>query len=342
MRLSDSQQAAAVSSPSGQAGSAVVGVDIGGTKTAVCLSLDLPEVLWRYEFATEPESGPEHALRTIVTSIRQGLTETGSVAKSIGVSCGGPLDSTAGVIQRPPNLSTWHDIHITSLLAREFGVACALENDANAGALAEHRFGAGRGTQHMVFLTLGTGFGAGLILHGRLFRGASNMAGEIGHVRLTRSGPAGHGKEGSVEGWVSGGGMARLGVQIVEEALANGEQTTLAGKLADLTARDIATGLHGHDAVAKRIVNLSGSRLGEALAILVDILNPERIVIGGLALRFGEHLLGPARAMLQKEALSGPVAICEIVPAQLGERIGDVAALCVAPEGSTSWQITRN
>lgn len=313
---------------------ALVGVDIGGTKTAVCLSVNAPEVIWRHEFPTRPEDGPEHALQSIAAAIAQGLGETGCRPSAIGVSCGGPLDSTAGVIQRPPNLWTWDEVPITSLLGKKFKVRCALENDANAGALAEHRFGAGRGTRHMIFLTLGTGLGAGLILQGKLFHGASNMAGEIGHVRLTETGPVGHGKAGSIEGWASGGGMARLGVSLVEKAIANGEETALASKLGGLTARDIGAELQKGDRVAQKIVAASGARLGEALAILVDILNPEKIVIGGLALRFGEQLLGPARASLLKEALPASVAACEIVPAELGERIGDVAALCVASGSS--------
>ena len=209
---------------------------------------------------------------------------------------------------------------------------CALENDANAGALAEHRFGAGRGIDHMIFLTLGTGVGAGLILNNQLFRGASNMAGEIGHVRLTEHGPAGHGKDGSVEGWASGGGMARMGVQLIQEALANGEHTSLAEKLSNLTAREIATELRNGDPVARRIVAVSGGRLGEALAILIDVLNPQRIVMGGLALRLGEEFIASARTMLYREGLADSVNACEIVPAELGERIGDVAALCVAME----------
>lgn len=330
MHSNDSRDEGAIRSRGGTPRGALVGVDIGGTKTAICVSVGMPEVLWREEFATDPGAGPEHALRSIVRAIRQAVVETGTVPEAIGVSCGGPLDRTTGVIQSPPNLWTWHNVGITSLLREEFGAPCALENDANAGALAEHRFGAGRGTQHMIFLTMGTGFGAGLILNNQLYRGASNMAGEIGHVRLTEHGPVGHGKQGSVEGWASGGGMARLGTQVIEDTLANGEPTMLAGKLAGLTARDVATELQNGDPAARRIVELCGSRLGEALAILVDVLNPRRIVIGGLALRLGEHLLSPARVTLQKEALSGSVDACEIVPAQLGERIGDVAALCVA------------
>lgn len=332
MRLNDNQVSAQSSSAPGAARSALIGVDIGGTKTAICISTGLPEVLWRHEFPTQPEDGPEPALRKIIAAIHQGLKATECSPKGIGVSCGGPLDSVAGVIHAPPNLSTWLDVPITSLLTREFGIPCALENDANAGALAEHRFGAGRGVQHMIFLTLGTGFGAGLILQNRLFRGASNMAGEIGHVRLSVHGPVGHGKEGSVEGWASGGGIARMGARMVEEAIANSEQTPLAQKVPGLTTRNIAAELQNNDEVAKRIVALSGHRLGEALAILVDIINPQRIVLGGLALRLGDHLLEPARETLEKEALPESVAACEIVTAQLGERIGDVAALCVADD----------
>lgn len=310
--------------------SALVGVDIGGTKTAVCISLETPQIRWRHEFPTNPEAGPEQTVRNIISAVHRGIGETEIFPKAIGVSCGGPLDSTAGIIQRPPNLSTWGDVPITALLGAEFGLPCALENDANAGAMAEHRFGAGRGTQHMIFLTLGTGFGAVLILHGHLFPGASNMAGEIGHVRLTADGPIGYNKQGSIEGWASGGGMARLGTSIIEDALANGEHTRLADKLTHLSARDIAVELEQGDPIAQRIVALSGRRLGEALAILVDILNPQRIVMGGLALRFGEDILSPARAALQQEALPAALNACEIVPAQLGPQIGDVAALCVA------------
>jgi glucokinase len=126
--------------------------------------------------------------------------------------------------------------------------------------------------------------------------------------------------------------MARLGVEVIQSALAKGEETTLAPKLNGLTARDIAAELRNGDPIARRIVAISGSRLGEALAVLVDVLNPQRIVMGGLALRLGEELIAAARTTLEKEALVDSVSICEIVPAQLGERIGDVAALCVAME----------
>lgn len=308
----------------------LVGIDIGGTKTAVVLCAEPPKILWRAEFATLPEQGPEHALEQIVALVTRGAAETESEMESIGVSCGGPLDRIAGLIQRPPNLPTWHDVRIKEMLEAKFGVTCAVENDANAGAVAEHQFGAGRGCRHMIFLTMGTGIGAGLIFNGAIFHGANAMAGEIGHVRLTADGPMGYGKRGSVEGWVSGGGMARHGVETLRRAIAEGTPTVLADKVSDLTARDIGLAVAAGDEVAMTIVQHTGERLGETLAMLVDLLNPERIVIGGLALRLGDALLGPARKRMQAEALGSSAAACEVVPAQLGESIGDVAAICVA------------
>lgn len=308
----------------------VIGVDIGGTKTAVAVCAEPPKMLWREEFATCPEDGPGHAMEQIVSLVRRGCATTNGTLLSIGVSCGGPLDRVAGLIQAPPNLSTWINVPLKSILQAEFGVNCFVENDANAGAVAEYRFGAGRGTRHMVFLTMGTGLGAGLILNGEIYHGTNAMAGEIGHVRLTQDGPIGYGKKGSVEGWASGGGMARYGADLVREAAAAGTPTLLEPYVNTLTSRDIGAALLEGDAVAARIVEETGRKLGDALAVLVDVLNPQRIVVGGLALRFGERLLGPARKRMHEEALSSAAEVCSVVPAELGESIGDVAAICVA------------
>jgi glucokinase len=313
-----------------------IGVDIGGTKTAVVLSSEPPAMLGRIEFPTLPALGPERAIGLIKQSIHQLIHSSGidrSRLGGIGVSCGGPLDQIAGLIQAPPNLATWVDVPITSILRREFAIDCRLENDANAGAIAEHRFGAGQGTRHMVFLTMGTGLGGGIIADGRLLRGASGQAGEIGHVRLTAAGPVGYNKAGSVEGWASGAGMAQVACLEVKAAIKSGEGTALAEKFRErgvLTAKDIADAAQHGDELAKRIIHSTGSRLGEALAILVDLFNPERIVIGGLAMRMGENLLAPARSAMLREALPASAMRCQIVPAALGEQIGDVAALCVA------------
>jgi len=315
----------------------LAGVDIGGTKTAVVVSRQPPEVAARIEFATAPERGPDHAIRSIQAAIRELLAAQSAAPEGmagIGVSCGSPLDPISGTIHSPPNLATWIDVPIVEILAREFSCRVSLENDANAGAMAEHRYGAGRGCRHMVFLTMGTGLGAGIVANGRLYRGANDSAGEIGHVRLTRTGPVGYRKAGSVEGWASGGGMAQVANRELQAARRAGRDSALFDVLENVTARDVLHAARAGDKLALRIASICGRKLGETLAILVDILNPERIVIGGLAMRFGQLVLGPARERMRKEALAHAAAVCQVVPAELDERIGDVAALCLAQEAA--------
>jgi glucokinase len=300
--------------------------------------------LSRTEFPTLPENGPQPAIEQIKSTLHNMLRELESASDSvagIGVSCGGPLDSERGIIHAPPNLSTWIDIPIVEILAGEFGCPVCLENDANAGAVAEHRYGAGKGARNMVFLTMGTGFGAGIILDDRIYSGTNGMAGEIGHVRLTADGPVGYHKAGSAEGWVSGGGLAQWGTIAVTTARKSGETSILLDHPLDrqITARDVGLAAEKGDALALRIVTQCGEKLGMALAILVDILNPERIVIGGLAMRLRDLLLEPARRTLATEALQPSVSVCQVVPAALGESIGDVAALCIAMDAATSKAI---
>ena len=317
-------------------GKVFVGIDIGGTKTAVVLSAELPALLGREEFATRPAKGPEFTIHRIKKATDDMLAAQGigrDAVVRLGVSCGGPLDRVRGIIQSPPNLPTWDDLPLKAILEEEFKVECLIENDANAGAVAEHRFGAGKGCQNIVFLTMGTGLGAGIIADGHLYRGTNDQAGEIGHVRLTRSGPIGHNKAGSAEGWASGGAMAQLAAQGVAEAQRKGKITLLADHIRSgkaITGKDVATAARKGDTVALGLLRSTGERLGEVLAILVDVLNPERIVIGGLAMRLGDLLLDPARQVMQREALDVSAGVCQIVPAALGESIGDAAALCVA------------
>lgn len=310
-----------------------MGVDIGGTKTAVVASADPPQILGRTEFATEPEKGPEPTVTAIIRAIH-GLTATnGGRIRGIGVSCGSPLDRVAGVIQTPPNLRTWIDVPITAILRNEFGVPCHLENDANAGAVAEFRFGAGRGSRNMLFITMGTGFGAGVITDGRLYHGTTDSAGEIGHVRLTPTGPVGYNKAGSAEGWASGGGIAQVAERMVAAAQKRGgdsELTQFLNNGTPLTARIVADAAKRGDRVARRILRTSAEKLGQALSICVDLFNPDRIVIGGIAMRLGDLVLEPARQVVRREALPHAAAACQITTAALGEQIGDIAAICVA------------
>ena len=216
----------------------LVGVDIGGTKTTVVLGrtrLGGLDILDRTQFPTEPRTRSWHdVVRDIIGATGQMRARVemppgaagglgGAPLEGIGVSCGGPLDSRAGLIQSPPNLPGWDNVPVIRELERGLGSRAFLQNDANACALAEWRFGAGRGTRNMVFLTFGTGMGAGLILDGRLYEGTNDLAGEVGHVRRAEEGPTGYGKTGTFEAFCSGGGIAALARAAVEKRLDAGQ-----------------------------------------------------------------------------------------------------------------------
>ncbi len=251
----------------------------------------------------------------------------------IGISCGGPLDSEEGVIYSPPNLPGWDSVPIVEIFKKEFNVPVEVQNDANACALAEWMMGAGVGTKNMIFLTFGTGMGAGLILNGQLYTGTNDLAGEVGHIRLAEDGPVGFGKAGSFEGFCSGGGIAQLAVSMVSEKLQKGELVDFCpseDRLNKITARAVFEAAIAGDPVAEEIVHISAAFLGKGLAILIDVLNPECIVIGSIYTR-NEELLKPLiEKVLKPEAIPAARNVCKIVPAVLGDNIGDYAALCVA------------
>jgi glucokinase len=310
-----------------------LGIDIGGTKTAVVLGNERAETLQRESFPTDHEGGPSRVIAQIKHAICQVCKRAGIEAADVqaaGVSCGGPLDTRSGVILGPPNLPGWDEVPVVAELTSFISRPTYLENDANAGAVAEWQFGAGQGVRNMVFITAGTGFGAGLILNGQLYSGTNDMAGEIGHVRLEDYGPAAYGKTGSVDGLCGGAGIAQVARQMMDDACRRGERSVLFSRCGPLTAQVVAEAALAGDVLARQVIQRVGYYWGRALAILIDILNPQRVVLGSLAVRLGEAVLGPAREVVRREALPRAASVCEIVPAQLGERLGDVAALCVA------------
>lgn len=319
-----------------------IGIDIGGTKSAVLLGNPQRSgkqgefILQKETFETKKAGGPWETIHKM-TDIIHGIMEERQLSPEdiigIGISCGGPLDSKKGVIMSPPNLPGWDNIPIKQILEDELGLPVALENDANACAVAEWKYGAGRGYDDIVFLTFGTGLGAGLILNGKLYRGCSDMAGEVGHVRLERWGPVGYGKMGSFEGFCSGAGISQMARMKVLEKIENGMSQNLCGGMEDLdrlNAKDIAIAADRGDELAIEIYRLCGEHLGRGLAMLVDILNPEIIIIGSIFQRC-RHLLWPyAERVLKREALEASAEACMVAPAQLGEHIGDYAALSLA------------
>ena len=309
----------------------IVGFDIGGTKCAVITAemedgnIKLGE---RRAIPTDRSISPEAMIARLI-ELADYMVGEGAIS-SIGISCGGPLDSKKGVIQSPPNLPGWDEIPMVAILKEHFGVPVHLQNDANACAVAEWKFGAGKGTKNMVFLTFGTGLGAGLILDGKLYCGTNDNAGEVGHIRLSEDGPEGYGKTGSFEGFCSGGGLAQLGKTFAEQAMRNGITPSYVNADGGITAKAIAEAAFAGDETARKVYKTCGKQLGKGLSIIIDVLNPERIVIGSIFTRAHELLWKYTKEVIDRESLSLSASVCEVVPASLGEQIGDYAAIGVA------------
>ena len=317
-----------------------LGFDIGGTKCAVVLGEneggERCRIVDKIRFETQPVRGWRAVTEALFAAAEDLMARhklTGAQIVSCGISCGGPLDSRAGVILSPPNLPDWDRVPLVRLTQERLGVPTHLQNDANACALAEWRFGAGQGSENMVFLTFGTGMGAGLILNGRLYTGANDCAGEVGHIRLREDGPVGYGKAGSFEGFCSGGGIARAAKQIVLSQLQKGVVPSFCrceAELESITAKSVAAAAEQGDETAVLVYEQCGEYLGRGLAVLIDILNPDTIVIGSIYARSTALLRDKMNEFIAREALGAAAKACRIVPAALGDAIGDYAALGVA------------
>nr|WP_319487293.1 ROK family protein [uncultured Caproiciproducens sp.] len=316
----------------------VVGVDIGGTKCAVNLgeiSEDYVEILHKCKVRETQAYAPLGMLDALVKDIVSCVnTLDGSrQIKGIGISCGGPLDSKTGTILSPPNLPGWDSIPITDYFQEKTGIPAWLCNDANACALAEWKLGAGKGSSNMVFMTFGTGLGAGIILDNRLYLGACDMAGEIGHMRLSDYGPAGYGKMGSFEGFCSGGGIAQLAKTMIQEELQSGHKTGLcsnSNELEQITAAKVGIAAKNGDHLAREILKQVGLQLGKGLSVIMDLLNPECIVIGSIFVRSYDEIWPYAEQVIEKETLPMIRKACRIVPSQLSDSVGDIAGLIIA------------
>ena len=313
----------------------VVGIDIGGTKCAVSFARQHSDdiiFLDKVRMETETEDF-DRAMESFIEIIRERFRRNPDwKLTSIGISCGGPLDAGKGLILSPPNLPRWDRADVYTPLKKAFGVPVMLQNDADACALAEWSMGAGKGCRNMIFLTFGTGMGAGLILNNELYSGTTSMAGEVGHIRMEKEGPFGYGKYGSFEGFCSGGGIAKLGRMMAEEALREGKTPLFCQSEAELdsiSCKSIAEALEQGDELAAEIFDIVGTYLGRGLSVLIDILNPEMIVIGSIYARQKNVLDKKMREALEQEALPVSRQACRIVPASLGELIGDYAAVSV-------------
>jgi glucokinase len=300
----------------------LIGVDLGGTQIRALLVDGQGKALNRASTLTRPDDGLEAIIRRIEDTVRRavGNIPWGQI-RGIGVGAPGPVDPWTGVVVGAPNLPGWQDVPLRDIMAETFGLPVCLGNDANLAALAEHTYGAGVGVDHMIYMTISTGIGGGIIVNGELLLGAGGLAGEIGHQTLVDDGPlCGCGNRGHLESLASGPAIARAARE--EVARGHGRHILqLARGVADaIDARIVAQAASDGDPTAEIIIRRAATYVGIGLANLCNILNPELIILGGGVTRVGHLLFDTVRETVAERAMSGARQV-RIVPAALADDV---------------------
>jgi glucokinase len=312
-------------------GAFIGGIDLGGTKIlSICVDENL-QILDQDYRETEAAEGPDAVIERMEASMRAAAGGRG--LRAVGISAPGPSDPKRGIVTTPPNLPGWHDVPLARAISDRLGVPAWIENDANAAALAESRAGAGRGAQHLVLLALGTGIGGGLVFDGRLYHGASGAAGELGHMQLMPDGPeCACGRRGCLETLASGRALGERASEIVKQdpdgLLARFVRD--AGKEPD--ARLLEDAANAGDKSAQAAIHDAAIHLGAGLTNIVNIFNPEVIVIGGSLRKLGEPYLGVATKIMQRAAFPQSVRDVRVVDAELGDEAPALGAAIIAME----------
>jgi glucokinase len=312
----------------------VVGIDLGGTKTSIALVDRSGEITVQHCQETHATEGPEAVIGRMLDAARRVMAQaevTPTQVAAVGIGAPGPLDIETGIVMTPPNLPHWDRVPLKQLIEDGLGITAFVENDANAAALGEHRFGAGRGTEHMLYVTVSTGIGGGLILDGKLYHGASGMAGEIGHTTIIPYGPlCGCGNRGCLESLASGTAIARRARECVTRGVPTLMAKLAGGDLGRITAKLVAEAAGQGDAEARDILAEAMNYLGIGVANLVNLFNPQLIVIGGGLTNIGETLFGPVRRAIERRAFPTSVRAVRVVRAALGDSAGVLGAAAVA------------
>jgi glucokinase len=306
--------------------SPVLALDIGGTKLAAGVVDRSGRVHSFVVIPSEADRGPDEVLPRLFELGRRAVSESGiewSDVEAVGIGCGGPLDAERGVLIAPPHLPGWRNVPLTALAEQAFERPARLENDATAAAAAEHRYGAGVGVRNMVYLTVSTGVGGGVVVGGRLYHGANGNGGELGHVTVDWHGRPckGCGRRGCLEAYVSGTSIA--------------ERAQEAG-LSFATAEEVAAAARAGDEGARAVWDETVEALASGLTSIVNLFEPELVVVGGGVARSGEQLLGPARTWVLEHAM-GPAGVAvDIVHAALGDQVGVVGAAAIVYDRAES------
>lgn len=316
----------------GRRGADVLALDIGGTKLAAAVVADDGSYRGFRVVPTRVSDGPDSVIERLLELGEESLAAAGADARpiAVGISCGGPLDAAAGLLLNPPHLPGWIDIPIAALVADRFGLPAVLENDATAAALGEAWYGAARGADTAIYLTVSTGIGGGIVLGGRPHRGAAGNGGELGHITVRPGGdPCTCGRRGCLEAYCSGTNIARRARAALAAHLAAGGTSTLP-PAALLTAADVSREARLGDPVARAVWDETTQLLGQALTDLVNAFEPDVAVLGGGVTRSGDDLLVPVREIVAAGAMAPAAHAATVVLAEFGDAVGVVGAAAVA------------
>jgi glucokinase len=314
-------------------GEVFAGIDLGGTKILVVIADAGGHAIGQARVPTQAAQGPEAVIARIADTVRAAAADAKIDVASIrasGVSAPGPIDAAAGVITDPPNLPGWHNVPLARVLHERLAIPTVLENDANCQGVAEHQFGAGRGYRHLIFITVSTGIGGGLIMDDKLYAGASGAAGEVGHIGVSVDGPkCGAGHVGCLEAFASGTAIASRAKEMIA---AGGLPRTarMAEREPPLSAKTVFLAGQEGEAEASALIQSAGHYLGIGLASLINVFNPQAIVIGGGVANMGETILGPAVETARTRSFAQSFTDVRIVEGELGDQAAALGAICMA------------
>ena len=314
----------------------VLGIDLGGTGVKTALVSDSKEILGQETRPTEADRGRDVVIDNMVASAEAVIESSGinrEEVVAVGIGAPGPLNWKTGVIYSPPNLPGWKNEPLADIISARLGMPCFLENDANAACYGEFWMGAGQGTETMCLLTLGTGVGGGIVTFGKLLRGEDGTAGEIGHLNVQRDGRlCGCGAKGCLESYASVSGMVRT----AREGLDAGAESTLReicdGNLDALTGKMISDAAAGGDVFAQSVIHETATWLGLGIASLINLFNPEKIVLCGGMVAAGDALFDPLRRVAAENSFEVPANRVEIIPGSLGSDSGVLGCAGIALE----------
>ena len=308
-----------------------IGIDVGGTNVKIALVDDNGKSIYSNSVPTYAKMGYEYTVNNIKQAIKDLMKETNTTPsdiEGIGFDFPGQVDCKTGVVKLAPNIPGWVNVPIAQMIEDEFHIPTRIDNDVRCAALGELKFGAGRGCENFICITVGTGIGSGIVINGKVVRGATNAAGELGHIKLQMNGGpiCGCGDTGCLEAFASGPAIVAMAQEYIKGGKSTKFREMAAAEGGEITPYMVAKAAEEGDPVAKRIFEIVGEYIGIGLTSVINLLNPERVIIGGGVAESGELLLGPIRKTIKERAMVVAGNAVEIVPAQLGNSAGVIGA----------------